>query len=568
MAASKKPVSKVFYIVLGGMILSVFIPFLTSVMNPNMNRPRPLGLSPLQHKTDFWKIIQQPRKFVYKGGPNTWSVGWVVYFYKPYCGASRRMRPLLEGLGNTVNASNHLRFAALDCVEHRHVCDRAGIESFPRVRIYSTTPESLQSSLETGSFERVPVAEWSGRLVLTELLAWFKIMQTQGHIHQDVGWPQDENLAKAILDYKGRGEARVEGLVAAPALDPGGYLQDIESAMKLSLVDHIFPSMRPLTGGRLNDLTHYIQVLSRIYPQDSVRAELRSLGSRISARLKWSQVDYEAEMAEFGATMSIAKDTKSWEWCRPRESGRGGYSCGMWLLFHTMVANSDRYHAEDTLQTIHSWVQNFFGCQDCSSHFQAMWEREQGDTRRSHQEVALWLWSAHNMVNDRLTGEDDSNLRLQWPPVEMCPECYTEDARNETATGKSAVSSTSFSTHQWLHGNVFMFLQEMFCYKSDTLSCAQFYDPSDEKAFESVFKWTAVVLFVVTLGVVGCCVWVITAPTDQEFATDEHSKLVMKTELQDDLDKKLMKEILKMKEEKKAHAERCKLESTEIKKDI
>lgn len=53
------------------------------------------------------------------GGPNGASVVWAVYFHKPYCGACRRLRPVVEALGATV-AAQDLRFAAVDCVACVH----------------------------------------------------------------------------------------------------------------------------------------------------------------------------------------------------------------------------------------------------------------------------------------------------------------------------------------------------------------------------------------------------------------------------------------------------------------
>jgi thiol-disulfide isomerase/thioredoxin len=56
--------------------------------------------------------VLSPRNGIHANGA---SAVWAVYFYKPYCGACRRLRPTVEALGSTVTAHD-LRFAAVDCV--------------------------------------------------------------------------------------------------------------------------------------------------------------------------------------------------------------------------------------------------------------------------------------------------------------------------------------------------------------------------------------------------------------------------------------------------------------------
>ena len=52
---------------------------------------------------------------------------------------------------------------------------------------------------------------------------------------------------------------------------------------------------------------------------------------------------------------------------------RAGYSCGLWLLFHTTIANSQWHLAPSALKLISEWVGAFFGCTECAEHFAQMW---------------------------------------------------------------------------------------------------------------------------------------------------------------------------------------------------
>ena len=50
-------------------------------------------------------------------------------------------------------------------------------------------------------------------------------------------------------------------------------------------------------------------------------------------------------------------------------AGYGGYNCGLWLLFHTMLANADRSTAGSVLSAVHVWVKEFFGCVTIIFHY-------------------------------------------------------------------------------------------------------------------------------------------------------------------------------------------------------
>lgn len=67
-------------------------------------------------------------------------------------------------------------------------------------------------------------------------------------------------------------------------------------------------------------------------------------------------------------------------------------------------------------------------------------------------EFVLWLWDAHNKVNDRLMkleaslGNADPQFpKIIWPPRELCPSCYL------SASGKDDVI-------KWDHDEVYKFL--------------------------------------------------------------------------------------------------------------
>merc|ERR550532_826809 len=70
---------------------------------------------------------------------------------------------------------------------------------------------------------------------------------------------------------------------------------------------------------------------------------------------------------------------EGWSWCRGRTPGTRGYTCGLWMLFHALLAgaaaNADAGQpppASLPLEVVRSTIAQFFGCSDCRDHFLAV----------------------------------------------------------------------------------------------------------------------------------------------------------------------------------------------------
>lgn len=120
---SKKPsrMERVLRAAIWIMGISTVVPFL-AVLFPGsqQHEPRPLGVTHFRQAADFYTVVQFPKSKTRFHASNNENVTWAVYFYKPYCGACKRIRPVVEALGSTVNHTNALRFAALDCTKCVH----------------------------------------------------------------------------------------------------------------------------------------------------------------------------------------------------------------------------------------------------------------------------------------------------------------------------------------------------------------------------------------------------------------------------------------------------------------
>ena len=124
-----------------------------------------------------------------------------------------------------------------------------------------------------------------------------------------------------------------------------------------------------------------------------------------------------------------------WRSCKGAYPTTRGYTCSLWLVLHMAVANTDDAHAAADMVTIRNYVRHYFACNDCRDHFLQMSTNVASEVSNKHDAV-LWLWQAHNTVNERLrqekAAETSPNLfkwdprtdpKTVWPTASECPEC-------------------------------------------------------------------------------------------------------------------------------------------------
>lgn len=153
-----------------------------------------------------------------------------------------------------------------------------------------------------------------------------------------------------------------------------------------------------------------------------------------------------------------------WIGCRPSTAGRRGFSCGLWQMFHYLTVqanNSEKSHDPlEVLRAVYGFVKHYFGCTHCSQHFQEMAERNNIWKVTTKDEAVLWLWSAHNEVNRRLTGdhtEDPTFPKIQFPSRNACPQCYQQviPLQGATPAGDS-------DTPHWDSSEVLFYLRRAY----------------------------------------------------------------------------------------------------------
>jgi thiol oxidase len=205
------------------------------------------------------------------------------------------------------------------------------------------------------------------------------------------------------------------------------FRADLEQAIRNTL-SHEIPQHETITGESLNALRNFVSVLYRYY----------EFGNQISFRKLVDYVTQPSKTEIKGEEFKIFIDKlippiirkSRYVGCYSTSKGLRRFPCSLWTLFHHLtIQHLESEHNDDpmeVLHAIHGYVKYFFGCSDCSRHFQEMSKRNHIWNVTSKDQAVLWLWNAHNEVNQRLHGditEDSNHPKLQFPAEEHCHVC-------------------------------------------------------------------------------------------------------------------------------------------------
>ncbi|KAM4739450.1 sulfhydryl oxidase 1 [Anableps anableps] len=231
------------------------------------------------------------------------------------------------------------------------------------------------------------------------------------------------------------------------------YMADLESALHYSLrVELAVQSV--IKGEALIALKNYISVLAKYFPgRPVVMNLLKSLNSWLQDQTA-DRISYEAFKERVDNTAQVANaalpEGVRWVGCQGSQPHFRRYPCGVWILFHVLTVQASTTGGSDpqeVLKAMRNYVHNFFGCRYCAEHFENMAKEglEKVDTLPS---AALWLWSRHNQVNNRIAGamsEDPLFPKIQWPSPEMCPSCHIVKDTGDHGWNKEQVFSFLWS---------------------------------------------------------------------------------------------------------------------------
>lgn len=212
------------------------------------------------------------------------------------------------------------------------------------------------------------------------------------------------------------------------------FYVDLERAVSYSL-KHEVPSYKLISGEAFTALKDYLNILLKYLPMSS--RTMKVLDNLRSSILKHTKEIRGEKVLEYLNKFDDGEDSvftsHDWIGCRGSKPQYRGYPCSLWTMFHTLTVNAVIHNQQlDSLEVLIAmlgYITYFFGCEDCSKHFQEMAARSMHEVS-SPRESVLWLWRAHNEANKRLSGdptEDPEHVKIQFPSHNTCPLCRNKD---------------------------------------------------------------------------------------------------------------------------------------------
>ncbi|KAM3914892.1 sulfhydryl oxidase 1 [Leptodactylus fuscus] len=221
------------------------------------------------------------------------------------------------------------------------------------------------------------------------------------------------------------------------------YMVDLESSISYSLRVEV-ARYTSFNGDRLRALINYVSVLKKYFPARPYLKNLLDflhpwLYKQRTKMVLYKDIEDVLNNVKNHTQNAVLTPHANFVWCQGSKQEFRGYPCSVWTLYHLLTVRaaelgSRQTNPQEVLKTMRGYIYYFFGCRDCAEHFEEM-AKESMNSVRSPDDAIKWLWSKHNTVNKRLAGdetEDPDFPKVQWPPVDVCPDCQIKDGNNVT----------------------------------------------------------------------------------------------------------------------------------------
>ncbi|XP_042031397.1 sulfhydryl oxidase 2-like [Salvia splendens] len=369
----------------------------------------------------------------------------IVEFFAHWCPACRNYKPQYEKVAKIFNGADAahpgiILMTRVDCALkiNTNLCDKFSVGHYPTL-LWGPPSKFVHGSFDPNQGKGGILSIDDGRTA-ERLLNWINKQLSSSYLLDDQKFENDQ-LLKNSSDI---------GQIAQA-------IYDIEEATSTAfdiILDH-----KMIKSETQLSLVKFLQLLVVHHPSRRCRkgtAEILVDFDNISVDKKETESGFGAGEPRHYDICGKGVPRGYWMFCRGSTNKTRGFSCGLWVLLHSLSVRADDGESELAFSTICDFVHNFFVCEECRQHFYSMCSSVSSPFKKSR-DFALWLWSAHNKVNERLMKEEPSLgtndpefPKIIWPPRQLCPSCYA------STTGKES------NEIEWDHDKVYTFLKDYY----------------------------------------------------------------------------------------------------------
>ncbi|XP_060214676.1 sulfhydryl oxidase 2-like isoform X1 [Lycium barbarum] len=373
----------------------------------------------------------------------------IVEFFANWCPACRNYKPHYEKVARLFNGAgaSHpgiILMTRVDCAStiNSNLCDKFSVGRFPM--LFWGPPKKFVGGGWDPKQEKSAILPIENFRTADILLEWIN-KQLGSSYGFDDGKYEKEHLQ-------------------ANTSDPGQIVKaiyDIEEATSTAfgiILDHkmIIPATRA-------SLIKFLQLLVAHHPSKRCRkgsadvlVDFDDLCPSKTMLVNNEEAESCSKKGALGNYQICGKEVPRgyWMYCRGSKNDTRGFSCGLWVLLHSLSVRVEDGESDMAFRSTCDYIHNFFICEECRQHFYEMCSSVSSRFKKGR-DFALWLWSAHNKVNERLMKEeaslgtgDPEFPKAIWPPKQLCSSCYLSSSKTSKENNKI----------NWNEDEVFKFL--------------------------------------------------------------------------------------------------------------
>ncbi|KAG8366704.1 hypothetical protein BUALT_Bualt17G0107100 [Buddleja alternifolia] len=369
----------------------------------------------------------------------------IVEFFAHWCPACRNYKPHYEKVAKLFNGADAVHpgiilLTRVDCAVkiNTKLCDKYSVGYFPM--LLWGPPSKFVSSGWDSKQEQSEIRPIDDGRTADLLLNWINKQMNSSYHLDDEKYESNHPQSNAS--------------------DPGQIaraIQDIEEATSVAfdiILDH-----KMIKSETQASLVKFFQLLVIHHPSRRCRKGTAEILVDFDGFLA-----YKTETASSGEEVAprnyqiCGEDVPRghWMFCRGSKNETRGFSCGLWVLLHSLSVRVDDGESQMAFTAICDFIHSFFICEECRQHFYNMCSSVSNPFKKAR-DFVLWLWNAHNKVNDRLMKDEESLgtgdpkfPKIIWPSRQLCPSCYLN--RSKKNGGKSHIDWDQDEVYKFLIG--------------------------------------------------------------------------------------------------------------------
>lgn len=373
----------------------------------------------------------------------------LVEFYAPWCPHCQHFKEHYMKLATQVKSiardqgMENVEVHAISCVAHKQLCKNNKINGYPRVYVFPAGSSNTTHALQYWKMHPLQVVNIMAGGEPNNLEPHFDIIKETKR--------QASGLRKRWFANNQSTKA------PTPIRTKQNVFDDAYKSLDFNIRTGIYMTNGPMNNDTRDAFHAWVDLLVDTLPPTWSLAQkpLRALQER-----KDNITQGEEALVKVWDEHA-AKPAKRWsDACSHGEAG-GGYTCGLWQIFHILTVGAtewnlmlfnpkDDYNQLDLAKaavTLRNFVDHFFACDVCKVHFVTSFDncdldrcdriKQNGKTRKDFLQFAIWLFETHNAVNKRLLREKadrehqqvhpEDEIRVQYPSREACPSCWNQD---------------------------------------------------------------------------------------------------------------------------------------------